>query len=99
MTAEQFTYWLQGFMEINDPETLNKRETQIIKDHLALVFQKETPTRVEIPIDFPNKTEIVTNPFEKGYPTVNPYISSPYPDWINRPTVYCTTNTSDTTIC
>ena len=71
MTAEQFTYWLQGFMEINDPETLTRRETQIIKDHLALVFKKETPTRVGTGV--PNKTEIVTNPFEKGYPSVNPY--------------------------
>lgn len=45
MTAEQFTYWLQGFMEINDPETLGVRETQIIKDHLKLVFDKQTPDR------------------------------------------------------
>jgi hypothetical protein len=43
MTAEQFTYWLQGFMEICDPETLDERQTQIIKDHLKLVFDKQTP--------------------------------------------------------
>lgn len=69
MTAEQFTYWLQGFMEINDPDRIGPKETQIIKDHLELVFKKETPNRTIAP----NKTEIVTNPFEKGYPTVNPY--------------------------
>ena len=71
MTAEQFVYWLQGFMEINDPDTISKSETRVIKNHLALVFDKQTPTRVGTGV--PNKTEIVTNPFEKGYPTTNPY--------------------------
>jgi len=43
MTAEQFTYWLQGFMETAEPKKLNEKQTQIIKDHLALVFTKVTP--------------------------------------------------------
>ena len=73
MTAEQFVYWLQGFMEINDPDTISKSETRVIKDHLALVFDKQTPTRVGTGYGVPNKTEIVTNPYVKGYPTVNPY--------------------------
>ena len=73
MTAEQFVYWLQGFMEINDPDTISKSETRVIKDHLALVFDKQTPTRVGTGYGVPNKTEIGTNPFEKGYPTTNPY--------------------------
>jgi len=70
MTAEQFTYWLQGYFEINDPDRISPMETKIIKDHLALVFKKETPIRTVV---VPNKTEIVTTPFEKGYPTTNPY--------------------------
>ena len=41
MTIEQFTYWLQGFMELTG-KPLTKRE-QIIKDHLAQVFTKKTP--------------------------------------------------------
>ena len=73
MTAEQFVYWLQGFMEINEPESIGRKETQIIKDHLALVFKKETPTIVGTGYGIPNKTEIVTKPYEKGYPIVNPY--------------------------
>ena len=56
MTAEQFTYWLQGFMEINNPETLGVRETQIIKDHLKLVFDKQTPDRNPILKDNPETT-------------------------------------------
>jgi hypothetical protein len=47
MTQEQFVYWLQGYMEIANPLMLNMRETRIIKDHLALVFDKETPEREE----------------------------------------------------
>jgi hypothetical protein len=43
MTAEQFVYWLQGFIEITDPIKLNKKETQQIKNHLKLVFDKQTP--------------------------------------------------------
>jgi hypothetical protein len=45
MTAEQFVYWLQGFMEVANPTTLNESETQVIKDHLKLVFDKQTPDR------------------------------------------------------
>lgn len=44
MTPENFVYWLQGYMEINDPKSLGEKETQIIKDHLQLVLKKETPT-------------------------------------------------------
>lgn len=49
MTPEQFTYWLQGFMEISNPTTLDETQIQIIKDHLALVFDKQTPDRISIP--------------------------------------------------
>jgi len=45
MTTEQFTYWLQGFFEIHNPKELDEKQTQIIKDHLELVFKKETPER------------------------------------------------------
>jgi hypothetical protein len=49
MTPEQFTYWLQGFMEMADPKELNKNQTQQIKDHLKLVFDKKTP-EVSLPM-------------------------------------------------
>ncbi len=45
MTPEQFVYWLQGFMEINDPVTIGEAETKVIKDRLALIFDKVTPDR------------------------------------------------------
>ncbi len=49
MTAEQFAYWLQGFMEMADPKELNTTQTQQIKDHLKLVFDKKTP-EVSLPM-------------------------------------------------
>ncbi|MDH5219214.1 MAG: hypothetical protein OEX19_16030 [Gammaproteobacteria bacterium] len=48
MTPEQFCYWLQGTMEIMNPESLNAKQIQIIKDHLQLVFNKVTPDRGKI---------------------------------------------------
>lgn len=55
MTPEQFTYWLQGFFEISNPEKLDEKQTQIIKDHLDLVFDKQTPDRNKT--DEPKATE------------------------------------------
>lgn len=48
MTPEQFTYWLQGFIEMENPKTLSLRQTKVIKDHLNLVFKKETPKRNKV---------------------------------------------------
>lgn len=45
MTPEQFVYWLQGFAEVHGVAP-SEAEWTIIKDHLALVFRKETPKRV-----------------------------------------------------
>lgn len=49
MTPENFIYWLQGVLEIADPEQLDKKQIQIIKDHIKLVLKKETPVRNELP--------------------------------------------------
>lgn len=44
MTTEQFCYWLQGFAEIKGGwEEPTAQEWKVIKDHLELVFKKETP--------------------------------------------------------
>lgn len=47
MTTEQFTYWLQGFLELSENKTMNERQLKIVKDHIALVLKKETPTEPE----------------------------------------------------
>lgn len=44
MTPENFVYWLQGYLELTNDAVFSPEQVQIIKDHLKLVFQKETPT-------------------------------------------------------
>ena len=43
MTPENFCYWLQGRLELNSTH-LTSAETDIIREHLQLVFKNLTPT-------------------------------------------------------
>lgn len=57
MTPENFCYWLQGVMEVVDPQELNREQVEIIKEHLQLVFKKETKLKLtEGKIDFNDYT-------------------------------------------
>jgi hypothetical protein len=42
MTPENFCYWLQGYIELSNCKSLSPEQTQMIRDHLNLVFKKET---------------------------------------------------------
>lgn len=45
MDEKSFAYWLQGYFELTDSgQPLSVQQVQIIKDHLTLVFKKETPS-------------------------------------------------------
>ena len=84
MTTEQFVYWLQGYLEVENPECISLKQTQVIKDHLKLVFKKETPIR-----DSKTTSNIFTD---------NTTIVAPFPKWQephtspNPFTVTCTTD-------
>lgn len=72
MTTEQFTYWLQGFFEISDSKTLGEKEVQIIKDHLKLVFNKQTPDYSKEINPLPNKFKFqTTQPYTPNLPNHN----------------------------
>ncbi|MNW16537.1 hypothetical protein D3C71_2154150 [compost metagenome] len=44
LTAEQFAYWLQGFVELSfGQEQPTRAQWSAIKDHLQQVFKKVTP--------------------------------------------------------
>lgn len=47
MNESTFVYWLQGFVEIANTDTISEKQWQIIKDHLKLVFDKKTPDRTQ----------------------------------------------------
>lgn len=46
MTEHDFIMWLHGYLEICNPTEIGPKETQIIKDHLNLFFDKVTPLRM-----------------------------------------------------
>lgn len=64
MNPEKFTMWLHGFFEISGAEELTKTQVQIIKDHLNLCFDKQTPDRSkELPSIFtPGTGDFPYNP-------------------------------------
>lgn len=51
MNERDFVYWLNGFLEVGNPKTLNATQVKQIKDHLKLVMKKETPPRVRVRFD------------------------------------------------
>lgn len=47
MKPRDFCYWLQGFMELHEENSITPKQLKIIKEHLALVFQKQTQEATE----------------------------------------------------
>lgn len=45
MTEKDFVYWLQGFVELTETDSISDKQWLVIKDHLKLVFDKKTPDR------------------------------------------------------
>ena len=78
MTPEQFTYWLQGFVEVTgNPAMTSDRPTdeqwKIIKDHLQTVFHKVTPTYIPptyTPPDGGSGRTSPTYPFDPPYKVI-----------------------------
>lgn len=52
MKAVEFCYWLQGMFELQQPQTLNKKQTASIKKHLHMVFVHE------IDPSYPNRKKL-----------------------------------------
>lgn len=87
MTPEQFAYWLQGFAELT-PDAPSAAQWQAIRDHLALVFEKKTPTSPSL--TFPAN---VRRPLNDGTPADQ--LPTEVRDWLQRnhmhpnPTITC----------
>lgn len=41
MNPNEFVYWLQGYFELTNSNTLTEEQVTIIKDHLRIVFNRE----------------------------------------------------------
>lgn len=61
ITPEQFTYWLQGYIEVNG-EYPTKQQWAIIKDHLQEVFNKVTPSYTTTTYIPNGETMTITSP-------------------------------------
>ncbi len=86
MTPENFCYWLRGYFELNELSTthncleqLSLQQVNVIKDHLNLVFKKETPER-KICLDL-NSKNLAKNPA----PHAAPATSLQYEEWTIGP--------------
>ena len=51
MNAEQFVYWLNGYLELSGAQELNAAQVKSVREHLALVLHKVTP-----PLENPKPT-------------------------------------------
>ena len=92
MTAENFAFWLQGYFELGG-ENLSPQQVQVIKDHLALVFNKVTPSYDLGATTIPQaqtfggdyaKAQEVYNSSLKNWETGGYYSGFP-PNWYPRP--------------
>jgi hypothetical protein len=52
MTPEQFTYWMQGYVELNNGAQPTAEQWQMIQEHLKTVFHKVTPPYPQPPSVF-----------------------------------------------
>ena len=64
MDSQAFVYWLQGFMELTNPQELRQSQIEVIRDHLDLVLGKVTPDRDVYYVDLdpnPNPLKLKTD--------------------------------------
>lgn len=75
MECRDFCYWLQGYIELSGLDGLTSIQTDIIADHLKLVFDKQTPDRPIVYDDrVMQKIPIVPKPMEPFDPVSTPFI-------------------------
>jgi len=65
MTPQEFCYWLQGYFEVSGNETLTPEQVKMVKEHLQLVFRKETVS-VVVKMPEPGKPDKNNDTFTKG---------------------------------
>lgn len=57
MNPDQFTYWLQGFVELTGGQMPEEEQWKSICDHLQTVFKKVTP-----PVGLPAYHDLLKRP-------------------------------------
>ena len=69
MDTNSFAWWLHGYFEISESNTLSEKQVQVIKDHLDLCFNKVTPDRSKhlSTQSYCNNGKNITPPTEYGH--------------------------------
>ena len=67
ITSVSFCYWLQGLFELANPQTLTADQTQMIKNHLNLVFLHEIDPAIEATSKVPKVELDATHSPKGGY--------------------------------
>lgn len=80
MNSETFTYWLQGFVEIANTDTISEKQWQIIKDHLKLVFDKKTPDRTQEELNYISRVTSPSTPLPTDYKKLSDLIGKEF-EW------------------
>ncbi len=71
MDERDFYYWLQGFFELSGSKELSEKQVQMIKEHMALVAHKVTPTSIEEESEGEGKrllTDAAEDPLPRKWP-------------------------------
>lgn len=63
MKATNFTYWLKGFFELENPLFINENQVNIINDHLKIVIKDDESDDMKGPYSSPNDFVIWLNGF------------------------------------
>jgi hypothetical protein len=69
ISSENFTYWLQGFFELSNADSLTKEQVATIKLHLAMVFDQTIKNNIISSNNIVSPQEIVSNQNSYGFPT------------------------------
>lgn len=72
MTPENFCYWLQGFFELSDPDSLTHKEVEMIKNHLNLVFEHSIDPKATANIKDPKKAKEIQDKLSKVHNPLDP---------------------------
>lgn len=48
MNERDFVYWLNGFLELSGAAAMDEEQVRVVREHLALVLRKKTPSTVAV---------------------------------------------------
>lgn len=81
MTARDFAFWLQGFLELRGPGPMTAEQVDAVSKHLALVFIHEIDPSMPQPAP---KTAHETKLDESHAQTTPPWAGSSHGDLVMR---------------